>query len=200
MRASVPFARFGRLVVAGPAVVGLAVAGLAGCGSSPSAPPSASAPPGAGAGGGTSTSCRAAQLAARLGQPRPLEPGVRAVPLIYTNTSDRDCQLRGAPSVELHGPDDPNGPVFEMSARDTGGPTVTLRPGASASASIVIREDAPGRTGHAGSTGWTPTTLVSTPPGDTASLSTRWTVGGTVLREDSSTHPDEYAEPFRPLP
>lgn len=206
-----------------PAALGMALAGsllagslLAGCGparppspttptEAPSASPGSSptsgdtAPPNAAAPPGTpGRPCHTAQLSAHLGTPGPAAVGLRTVPLVYTNVSDTPCTLRGAPDVELHGPDDPNGPVFEMSIRDTGATSVTLRPGGSATASILVQEDSPGRTGHGGSTGWAPTLLVSTPPGETATLRTPWTAGGTVLREDSSTHPDEYVLPFRP--
>ena len=141
--------------------------------------------------------CHTGQLSARLGDVGPAPDGQRVVPLIYTNVSTATCTLRGAPDVELHGPDDPNGPVFEMSARNSPAATVVLRPGGSATAKIVLTQDSQGRTGHGGSTGWTPTELVSTPPGETATITTAWTEGGTVLREDSSTHPDEYVLPFQ---
>jgi hypothetical protein len=191
------------------AVAGLAA--LAGCGgptapapSQPSGPapsqPTAPNTPGQPAmpPGGNAAPCRTVQLSARLDPPGPDTDGARTVPLVYTNTSGQACTLRGAPTVELHGPDDPNGPLFEMSARDSGTTTVVLAPGASATAPILVRADTDGRTGHGGSVDWTPTELVSIPPGETSSLRTRWTAGGTVLREDSSTHPDEYVEPFRP--
>jgi hypothetical protein len=137
-------------------------------------------------------------LAARLGQVSVLGAGARSVPLIYTNTSPQPCALRGVPRVKLYGPADPNGPVFELSAHNVGATSVELPPGATASAELLLRSDLPGHTGHGGSIDWTPTEVVTTPPGETTTLSTPWTVGGTVLREDSSTHPDEYVEPFTP--
>jgi hypothetical protein len=204
-----PTSRSALVTAASTLASAAALAGvLAGCGG-PSAPssgaPSSGAPSsGAPSSGGSAAltppggPCRAGELSARLGEPGPARDGARTVPLRYTNTSARVCTLHGPPAIELHGPDDPNGPVFEMSGKDTGATTVTLRPGESATSDILVREDTPDRTGHAGSTGWTPTALVSTPPGDTGTLSTPWTAGGTVLREDSSTHPDEYALPFHP--
>jgi Protein of unknown function (DUF4232) len=181
----------GRLTEHPPPTAGSAPTATEGPASEAAPPPSGAAP-----------RCHTEQLSAHLGGPGPArngEHGERTVPLIYTNVSDQPCTLRGAPDVELHGPDDPNGPVFEMSVRDTGSTAVTLGPGGTATASIVIREDSQGRTGHGGSTDWTPTQPVSTPPGETATLSTPWTAGGTVLREDSSTHPDEYVQPFTAL-
>jgi hypothetical protein len=76
------------------------------------------------------TACRTSQLSARLGTPELTGDHARAVPLVYTNTSDRTCTLHGSPDVTLHGPGtDPNGPDFELTPRDTGAGPVTLATG-----------------------------------------------------------------------
>jgi predicted small lipoprotein YifL len=195
----------------------LASAVLAGCGApAPTvAPPSDSAAPSAEATssaeaapssatpGPTSSAtpaqaaarCHTAQLSAKLG-PRS-KPGTSDqawLPLTYTNTSQQACVLRGVPGVDLHGPNDPNGPVYSLYRKDTGAPGVTLRPGASASARLVVLSDSPGSFGSFGSTNWVPTQLVTTPPGETTTLTVPWPARLTVSRQDAATHPGTWVE------
>jgi hypothetical protein len=143
--------------------------------------------------------CRTVQLAAHLGARTAVAPGQSAgqtaIPLVYTNKSTTSCLLHGVPGLDLHGPADPNGPVYQLRRQDQGG-SVTLAPGASASARIVVLSYEDGSVGSAGSTRWTPTQLVTIPPGETTPLTVAWPAGLTVLRQDEVTHPGSWVESF----
>ena len=144
--------------------------------------------------------CHTAQLTARLGARATASPGQTsgqtAIPLVYTNTGKTSCLLRGVPGLDLHGPADPNGPVYQLPRQDRGGAGVTLTPGASASARVVVLTYENGSVGSAGSTRWTPTQLVTIPPGETTPLTVAWPAGVTVLRQDEATHPGSWVESF----
>jgi hypothetical protein len=71
---------------------------------------------------------------------------------------------------------------------------VTVRPGASASAKLVVLSDSPGSIGSFGSKNWVPTQLVTTPPGETTTLTVPWPAGLTVFRQDAATHPGTWVE------
>jgi hypothetical protein len=116
---------------------------------------------------------------------------------VYTNTSRSGCLLRGVPGLDLHGPADPNGPVYQLPRQDRGGPGVMLAPGASAAARVVVLSYEQGSVGSAGSTRWTPTRLVTIPPGETTPLTVTWPAGLTVLRQDAATHPGSWVESFK---
>lgn len=150
--------------------------------------------------GGAAPRCHTAQLAAHLGARAAASPGQgagqTAIPLVYTNTSTTGCLLRGVPGLDLHGPADPNGPVYQLPRQDRGGPGVTLAPGASASARVVVLSYEQGSVGSAGSTRWTPTQLVTIPPGETTPLTVAWPAGLTVLRQDEATRPGSWVESF----
>jgi hypothetical protein len=143
--------------------------------------------------------CVAADLAARLGA-RAGDPGSGqlTVPIVYTNTSKKPCRIWGVPGVDLHGPADPNGPVYSLPrpGADQAQQRFTLVPGASATATITYLTDTPGSVGSFGSTGWVPAQVVTTPPGDTSSLTMPWTTGDTVLRQDSATRPGTFVGPL----
>lgn len=159
--------------------------------SSAAAAPTTSAAPAQ----GTPARCHTAQLSAKLGPRSKSGTADQAwLPLTYTNTSQQACVLRGVPGVDLHGPDDPNGPVYSLYRQDTGAPGVTLRPGASASAKLVVLSDSPGSIGSFGSKNWVPTQLVTTPPGETTTLTVPWPAGLTVFRQDAATHPGTWVE------
>src|SRR5882757_233453 len=178
------------------ALVGLSVlvaAGLAGCG--PSAPPAAG-PASTSSGTTAEARCHTAQLSARLGPRTDMGGGQGWLPLIYTNTSDRPCLLRGVPGADLRGPTDPNGPVYPLFRQRTGIQDVRLRPGASASARLVVLSDQDGSVGSFGSRNWTPTELASIPPGETTGFTLPWPAGLTVLRQDAATHPGSWIEAF----
>ena len=199
------------------ALIGLSVLvalGLAGCGGpAPSVPPtagSASASPAptfspspstpsttsAAAAPSGEGRCHTAQLSARLGPRTDMGGGQGWLPLIYTNTSDRACVLRGVPGADLRGPADPNGPVYPLFRQRTGIQDVRLRPGASASARLVVLSDQDGSVGSFGSRNWTPTELASIPPGETTGFTLPWPPGLTVIRQDSATHPGSWIEAF----
>ncbi|HTF50703.1 MAG TPA: DUF4232 domain-containing protein [Pseudonocardia sp.] len=140
--------------------------------------------------------CHTAQLSARLGPRTDMGGGQGWLPLIYTNTSDRPCVLRGVPGADLRGPADPNGPVYPLFRQRTGIKDVRLRPGANASARLVVLSDQDGSVGSFGSRNWTPTELASIPPGETTGFTLPWPAGVTVLRQDSATHPGSWIEAF----
>jgi hypothetical protein len=143
--------------------------------------------------------CRTSQLAAHLGARTAVTPGQSAgqtaIPLVYMNTSKTACLLHGVPGLDLHGPADPNGPVYQLRRQDQGG-GITLAPGASASARVVVLSYEEGSVGSAGSTRWTPTQLVTIAPGETTALTVAWPAGLTVLRQDMATHPGSWVESF----
>lgn len=139
--------------------------------------------------------CHTTQLAARLGTRTTMSSGQVVVPLIYANTSEQSCLLRGVPGLDLRGPADPNGPVYSLRSSDKGG-TVTLAPGASATARVVVLPYEDGSVGSEGSGRWTPTQLVTTPPGETTPLTVAWPAGLTVLRQDEATDPGSWVESF----
>ncbi|HEY1973033.1 MAG TPA: DUF4232 domain-containing protein [Pseudonocardia sp.] len=157
----------------------------------PSGPSTATATP---AGTGR---CHTAALSAKLGKRVALgSVGQGYLPLIYTNVSGRSCLLRGVPGLDLRGPADPNGPVYSLYRQDRGG-SVTLAPGASASARVVVLSDTgDGSYGSNHSTNWTPTELVTIPPGETTPLTVPWPAGVSVLRQDEATHPGSWIESF----
>lgn len=114
---------------AAPTTAGLPTTPPASAGSAAtSAPPTGSvAAPG----------CRSAQLAASLGPPEGAAGSVYRV-LIFTNTSNRDCQLRGFPGVSYVAGDGGQqvGPAAEQ-VGDRGG-SVRIAPGATASAQVQL--------------------------------------------------------------
>lgn len=162
--------------------------------------------------------CHSADLTARLGSPTPAggdaSLSAYTISLIYTNTSGRTCTLDGYAGVDLTGPSDPNGPVDslrrgpdpQLSPSDpryisAGTPTlVTLAPGASAHTEIDFASNTPGSgaVGSDGSTMWTPTQVVATPPNETASVTLAWPAGMNVFRQDAATISDTYITPVEP--
>lgn len=136
--------------------------------------------------------CTAADLSASLG-PRTGD-GQFTVPLTFTNTSSRPCDMYGVPGVDLHGPDDPTwGPVYSLPrpGSDATPVHVLLAPGASASAPLTYL------TADPGDTAWVPTELVTTPPGDTKQLTVTWD-GDSVMRQDAATHPGTFVHAVAP--
>ena len=88
----------------------------------------------------SSTHCATTQLKGGLGDSQS-GAGQRYTVLVLTNTGNRACDLRGFPGVSLV---DANGKqIGEPAAREgSEGPTVSLPPGASASA--ILRTSAAG--------------------------------------------------------
>ncbi|HEY2701261.1 MAG TPA: DUF4232 domain-containing protein [Pseudonocardiaceae bacterium] len=139
------------------------------------------------AGGGT---CTAAGLSAALGKKTqlPVDPQGQLgaagthyrIDLVWTNTSQVSCTLRGFGGVDLDGPNQgtAGGPTYSLPrTADTPG-TVTLAPGASAHTAIGY-VDPSGSNPDATQT-WTPTHLSVTPPNQTTHLSVPWTAGTPV--------------------
>ncbi|HEY3712478.1 MAG TPA: DUF4232 domain-containing protein [Amycolatopsis sp.] len=138
--------------------------------------------------------CTTADLSASLGSPTQHEgaAGQFDVPLKYTNTSSHSCALHGVPGVDLVGPDDPNGTTYHLPRIDNGVPMNVVEPGRSATATVTVLTQTPGSAGSLGSTGWTPSRLVTIPPGQTQPLTVSWPSSLTVLRQDSATHPGSF--------
>lgn len=177
---------------------------LTGCGSAEPSPDAAAASgtPSAPTSAPTATAtadatqaarCVAADLRVELGEPT--GEGQRTVPVVYTNVSDRACEARGVPGVDLVGPDDPNGPTYPVFRQEADGAVTELEPGSSATAVLTYLTGTDGSVGTSGSTGWVPTGLVTTPPGDTAQLTAPWN-GDPVLRQDGATRPGTYVGPL----
>lgn len=94
------------------------------------------------------------------------------------------------------GPDDPNGPTYQVlrvGVEDQQASS-TIEPGRTATATLTYLTDSPGGFGTSGSTGWVPTELVTTPPGDTEQLTAPWPSGDTVVRQDGATRPGTFVE------
>jgi len=173
----------------------LVAVGLAGCGSSPPAAPSAK-PAKQVAATPTGPSCESDQLSARLGPRTDLGHGQGSLPLIFTNTSREPCLLRGAPAVVLRGPANPNGPDYALFHPIDTGRGLVLAPGTSGVARLVVQSDVDGTVGANGSSNWIPTQLEAVPPGHgvKTALSTPWPAGITVLRQDGAPRPDSWIE------
>ncbi|WP_328610331.1 DUF4232 domain-containing protein [Amycolatopsis sp. NBC_00345] len=144
--------------------------------------------------GGTTPRCTTADLSASLGTPKEHEDaaGQFDVPLKYTNTSSHSCALHGVPGVDLVGPADPNGTTYHLTRTDNGVAMNVVTPGQSATATVTVLTQAPGAVGSSGSTDWTPTRLVTIPPGQTQPLTVAWPSSLTVMRQDSATHPGSF--------
>jgi hypothetical protein len=171
----------------------LLLVALAGCGApapSPSAVQAGPVPPVASLPGTTEHRCTAADLALSLG-PVTGTKQQRTLSLTFTNTSALPCDLHGTPGVDLHGPDDPNGPVYRLRrpADDGSQSHLELAPGAGAAAPLTYQPWIPLSAGANGSTDWVPTQVVVTPPGDTATLTAPWTPADPVMREDPAVYP-----------
>lgn len=167
------------------------------------APVTTSAPAGSGAvTTGTAVSrCHIKDLSAHVGA-----VSTTTVTLVYTNMSGQPCTMDGYGGVDLHGPADPNGPVFslrrdpDVQGRDANTlpkpGRVTLAPGGTAHTVITFGRYETGDIGSMGSTRWVPTDIVSTPPNETTSLTTAWPTGVPVLRDDAATISHSYISPI----
>lgn len=146
--------------------------------------------------------CHTGDLSARLGTVTDGD----TVHLIYTNKSGHTCTMDGYGGVDLHGPADPNGPVFslrrdpDVQGRDADKlpkpSLVTLAPGGTAHTVITFGRYSPGDIGSQGSTKWVPTQIVSTPPDETTSLTTPWLPDTPVVRDDGATISRSYLSPI----
>ena len=143
---------------------------------------------------GATQRCTTADLSVSLGAPKesPDAKGQFDVPLTFKNTSARTCGLHGVPGVDLTGPDDPNGTVYHLTRVDNGVQANEVPAGTTATATITVLTPSLGSVGSSGSTSWTPTKLVTIPPGQTQALTAEWPSNLPVLRQDSATHPGTY--------
>ncbi|MFD7657997.1 DUF4232 domain-containing protein [Actinosynnema sp. NPDC059797] len=120
----------------------LAVALLAGCGSTtaeqPAGTPATSNAPGADAlrSTGGAEQCLTAGLRIDLGRGNNDMQGAH-LPLRFTNTASRPCTLQGAPGVS-YVTGEGGEQVGLPAERDTDGPVVTLAPGETASAALFL--------------------------------------------------------------
>jgi hypothetical protein len=166
--------------------------------STEAAPASDSATPDAGgsdSGGGTggtapaATRCTLDQLKATTGRTTG-EAGQRHTIIVWTNTSSRPCTMSGFGGVDLRGPADPMGTTYSLPRAAKSPTVVRLASGGTAHTTItwLPPQDGPG---------WTPTSVLVTPPDETRSATVRWP-GGPVLRQDGATHPGTYIDPVQP--
>jgi hypothetical protein len=148
----------------------------------PAATPTASVPARTGR-------CTLDQLTASLGRTTG-EAGQRHTTVVWTNTSTSDCVLDGFGGVDLQGPDDPMGSTYSLPRSSATPQSFTLAPGHAAHTTItwLPPQDGPG---------WTPTTMLVTPPNETRSARLDWP-GGAVLRQNGATHPGTYIGPVSP--
>ena len=150
---------------------------------------------GGGTGGGTggsapaATRCTLDQLKATTGRTTG-EAGQRHTSIVWTNTSSRPCTMTGFGGVDLRGPADPMGTTYSLPRAGTSPSAVRLASGGTAHTTItwLPPQDGPG---------WTPTSVLVTPPDETRSATVRWP-GGAVLRQDGATHPGTFIDPVRP--
>lgn len=133
--------------------------------------------------------CTLDQLTASLGRTTG-EAGQRHTTVVWTNTSTSGCLMDGFGGVDLQGPDDPMGRTYSLPRTSATPESFTLAPGHAAHTTItwLPPQDGPG---------WTPTTILATPPDETRSARLDWP-GGAVLRQDGATHPGTYIGPVSP--
>jgi hypothetical protein len=176
-------------------MVALTACGTAGAAPETSAGAAGAGAAGAGAGAGVAAAstatprCTTADLAVSLGKPAEKNdaPGQFDVPLTYRNTSDHTCGLYGVPGVDLTGPDDATfGPVYHLPRIDNGVKYNEVPAGTTASGTITVLTPAEG------GASWTPSKLVTIPPGQTEALTADWPADLPVLRQDAATHPGSY--------
>jgi hypothetical protein len=144
--------------------------------------------------------CATDSLTVRLGTkaPAPDAIGQYEVPVLFTNIGTRTCTLRGWPTAELRGPNDPNGPTYQLPQAAGKPSTVELPVRGTAEAIVTYLKYEPGDMGTLGSTSWRPMTIAITPPGDVGELIAQWTPRDPVLRQDEASHPGTYVAPVTP--
>jgi hypothetical protein len=160
-----------------------------GVSTSAAAPTRGSAPTPSGAEPAAAERCSLDQLTASLGRTTG-EAGQRHTAVVWTNTSRTACVMNGFGGVDLQGPDDPMGPTYSLPRTSETPQSFSLAPGQAAHTTItwLPPQDGPG---------WTPTTILATPPNETRSARLDWP-GGAVLRQDGATHPGTYIGPVSP--
>ncbi|WP_410579752.1 hypothetical protein [Amycolatopsis sp. lyj-108] len=98
----------------------------------------------------------------------------------------------GIAALTAAGPADPNGPVYHLPRVDNGVRGNEVPPGSTATATVTVLSRTPGLAGSQGSASWTPSKLVTVPPGQTEALSVDWPSGLPVLRQDAATRPGSW--------
>lgn len=121
----------------------------------------------------------------------PTPTGQNKLRIVFTNTSQHSCLVQGYPGVDLAGPDNPPfGPTYSLPRQETGFAPVDVAPGSAVSSELTYLADGP--------EGWTPDTIVVTPPNTTTQLQVPWPQAGSVSRQDGATHPGTFIGPLRP--
>ena len=143
---------------------------------------------------GGDSRCATTDLSLSVGTPKKHDDasGQVDVPLTFKNTSSRTCALYGLPDVSLLGPDDANGPTYQLTGVDNGVRHNDVEPGMTATATVTVLTPSDGSVGSLGSTTWTPTKVQATPPGQSQALTAAWPSSIAVLRQDSATHPGTF--------
>ncbi|WP_245672617.1 DUF4232 domain-containing protein [Nocardia anaemiae] len=136
--------------------------------------------------------CTAEMLKASTQQDgAPAPSGQNRLRIVLTNTSAQTCLVQGYPGVDLAGPNDPNaGPIYSLPRQQTGFAPVTVAPGEAVSSELTYLSG--------GANGWTPCTIIVTPPDTTTQLRVPWPQAGSVQRQDGATNPGTYIGPLRP--
>lgn len=115
------------------------------------------------------------------------------IQLEYTNVSDHECILRGAPGVDLIGPVDPvHGPTYSVPRIDDGDPGYLLAVGERGIADLTVLPDNSPEA-------WRPTELITIPPGQEDPMRIPWSHDFGVVRQDGATHPGTYVHNFKPF-
>ncbi|MFR9727777.1 DUF4232 domain-containing protein [Saccharopolyspora sp. MS10] len=137
--------------------------------------------------------CGTGDLNARFGGVLDDGSGQLHIQLEYTNVSDHECVLRGAPGVDLIGPVDPvHGATYSVPRVDDGDPGYLLTAGERGMADLTVLPDR-------GPEAWRPTELITTPPGQEDPLRIPWSHDFGVVRQDGATHPGTYVHNFKPF-
>jgi hypothetical protein len=135
--------------------------------------------------------CQPADLSLTLNVQRKAEGRLAVV--VLTNSSTRRCRLTGFPGVDLVGPDDPFfGSRYELPRASATPGTVDVAPGGSAHAVIQLLVASPG------TSTWTPTKVLVTPPDATGQLIASWPSEVALQRQDAAAHPSTFVGPVLP--
>jgi hypothetical protein len=107
------------------------------------------------------------------------------LPVVLKNKGTGSCTLQGFPGVDLKG----GGTTWSLTRSSATTKKVTLAPGAGAQFTITFLPWTEGS-----GTEFKATTLVITPPNETAQATLAWP-GGSILLQDGATHPGTYVGP-----
>jgi hypothetical protein len=134
------------------------------------------------------------QLTLKSGARQTGPPGQYHLNLVFVDRGPTRCRLRGWPSIELIGPDDPSfGAIYVIPRRSGSSGNVVLSVGAAAHAALTWLPPSEGRP-------WVPGYLravVPTASGESLPMAVPWRFGP-VLRQDAATHPGTFVGPVQP--